>query len=42
MMSGLANVASRNLARPGAGIRREAMSAREKTKLDLIRLEQKV
>jgi hypothetical protein len=33
-LSGLANVASRNLARPGAGIRRRAMSARGKTKLE--------
>jgi len=38
----LANVASSILARPGADIRREAMLARGKTTVDLMRLEPKV
>jgi hypothetical protein len=38
-MTALANVASRNLTRPGAGIRREAMSAGGKIAVDVIRLE---
>jgi hypothetical protein len=41
-MSALANVASSILVRPGAGIRRKAMLARGKIKLDVIRLESKV
>ena len=41
-MTVLANVASRNLVLPGVGIRREAMLARGKITVDVIRLEPKV
>jgi hypothetical protein len=41
-MSALGDVASRNLVGLGAGIRRRAMSAKGKTKLDLMRLEPKL